>query len=111
MTNSRSDSPARLSAAISLVVQHAQLAAGHGRRQVVEDLDEAAAMVAVVALPAVGADAQDLAVVALGDEADLVAHEVVGLRDRVAHEGVVREGLVGVDRELVLRAATAPPRR
>ena len=48
--------------------------------QVVEDLDETAAVVAVVALPAVGADAEDLAAVALGYEAELVGDEVAGLR-------------------------------
>ena len=74
---SSSSSPAWPAARISSVVEDAQLAAGHSRGQVVEDLDQAAPVVAVVPLPAVGADAQDVAVVALRDEAELVGHEVV----------------------------------
>ena len=78
------------------LVEDAQLAAGDRRGQVVEDLDEAAAVVAVVALPAVGADAEDVAAVALWHEAELVGDEVVGLRDGVAHERLALEGFGGV---------------
>ena len=83
-------------------VEAAESAAGHGGGQVVEDLDEAAAVVAVVALPAVGADAEDVAGVALRDEAQLVGDEIVGLRDRVAHEGLARERLGRVGDEVLL---------
>ena len=75
-----------------VVVEDAELAAGDGGREVVEDLDEAPAVVSVVALPAVGPDAEDVAGVALRHEAQLVGHEVVGLRHGVAHEGLAREG-------------------
>ena len=85
-----------------LRVEDAELAAGDGRGEVVEDLHEAAPVVAVVPLPAVGADAEDVAVVALGHEAELVGDEVVRLRHRVAHEGLVRERFLRVGDEVLL---------
>ena len=60
-------------------------------------------MVAVVALPAVGPDAEDVAAVALRHEAELVGDEVVGLRHRVAHEGLALESLARVGDEVLLR--------
>ena len=41
--------------------------------------------------------------VALGDEAELVGDEVVGLRDRVAHERLALESLGRVGDEVLLR--------
>ena len=60
-------------------------------------------MIAVVPLPAVGADAQDVTALALRDEAELVGDEVVWLRHRIAHEGGTGEGFFGVRHQIVLR--------
>ncbi len=68
-------------------------------------------MVAVVPLPAVGADAQDVAAVALRHEAELVGDEVVGLGDGVAHEGVALERLGGVRDQVLLRQFGLEARR
>ena len=61
------------------------------------------AVVAVVPLPAVGPDAEDVALLALRHEAELVGDEVVGLRDGVAHERLALERLAGVGDEVLLR--------
>ena len=60
-------------------------------------------MVAVVPLPAVGLDGEDVAAVALRHEADLVGNEVVGLWHRVTHEGFAAQRLAGVGDEVLVR--------
>ena len=98
------DHPAELGLARELLrIEDAELVAGDRGGEVVEDLDQAAPVVAVVALPAVGPDAEDVALVALRDEAELVADEVVGLRHRVAHERRTLESLARVGDEVLLR--------